>query len=78
MVPIPIITRGYPGIFAYGYDDSCDLETHPLTLDVMTYGIPVYGMTSEKTVPRAEVVLPAIAFFRNFERVEGQQDQEDW
>ena len=22
--------RGYSGIFAYGYDDSCDLETHPL------------------------------------------------
>ena len=43
----------------------------------MTYGIPVYGMTSEKTVPPlAEVVLPAIAFLRNFERVEGQQ--EDW
>ena len=28
--------------------------------------------------PLAEVVLPAIAFLRNFERVEGQQDQEDW
>ena len=45
----------------------------------MTYGIPVYGMTSGKTAPPlAEVGLPAIAFLRNFERVKGQQDQEDW
>ena len=28
--------------------------------------------------PLAEVGLPAIAFLRNFERVKGQQDQEDW
>ena len=28
--------------------------------------------------PLAGVVLPAIAFLRNFERIEGQQDQVDW
>ena len=31
-----------------------------------------------KTVPPAEVGLPAIVFLRNFARVEGQQNQEDW
>ena len=44
----------------------------------MTYGIPVYGMTSVKTAPPAEVGLPAIVFLRNFARVERQQNQEDW
>ena len=32
----------------------------------------------EKPSPLAEVGLPAIAFLRNFERVKGQQDKEDW
>ena len=48
-----------------------------LTLDG-TYKIPVYGMTSEKTVPPAEIGLPAIVVLRNFARIEGQQNQEDW
>ena len=51
------------------------LYVTPLTLDGMTYGIPVYGMTSEKAVPPG---LPAIVFLRNFARVEGQQNQEVW
>ena len=44
----------------------------------MTYGIPVYGMTSGKTVSPAEIGLPAIVFLQNFERCEGQQNQKDW
>ena len=44
----------------------------------MTYRIPVYGMTSGKTVPPAEVGLPIINFLPNFARVEGQQDHKDW
>ena len=49
-----------------------------LTLDGMTYRIPVYGMTSGKTVPPAEVGFPIVVFLRNFARVEGQQDHKDW
>ena len=37
-----------------------------------------YDLGKNRPPPLAEVVLPAIAFLRNFERVKGQQDQEDW
>ena len=43
----------------------------------MTHRIPVYGMTSGKTVPPAEVGFPIIVFLQNFARVEGQQDHKD-
>ena len=38
----------------------------------------VYGMTSGKTVPPAEVGFPIIVFLRNFARMEGQQGHKDW
>ena len=51
-----------------------------MTYRIPVYGnrIPVYGRTSGKTVPAAEVSFPITVFLRNFARVEGQQDHKDW
>ena len=54
------------------------MEEKGLTLDGIPYGIPFYGIPSEKIVPPAEVGLPFIVFLQNLARAEGQQNQADW